>query len=214
MYVWWFLCWLHQNTERNPNQQRRILNKLPTELQYRNYVTTSKHRLSIQIGAKLAKACMQCVYVLQPSFHFACHRQWLGWRPSIRWSTPESTLTKAGLCCEHISIPLLHTHRKQDMWESTSILWPRERRERRRRRRRKKEEERRRGGGGSCHITTSRSFCSFSCSSSSRNCLLPSNVGGWFFFSGPRAELLLNADAGINIISAGERGLIIYGPCA
>ena len=63
MYVWWFLCWLHQNTERNPNQQRRILNKLPTELQYRNYVTTSKHRLSIQIGAKLAKACMQCVYV-------------------------------------------------------------------------------------------------------------------------------------------------------
>ncbi len=41
-----------------PNQQR-TLNKLPTELRCRNFVY--QHWLSIQISAKHAKTCMQCV---------------------------------------------------------------------------------------------------------------------------------------------------------
>ena len=43
-----------------PNQQGN-LNKFLTELQCRNFAT--KHQLSIQIGAKLAKICMQCVHI-------------------------------------------------------------------------------------------------------------------------------------------------------
>ena len=43
-----------------PNQQR-TLDKLPTELRCRNFV--AKHRLSMEIGAKRAKACMQCVHI-------------------------------------------------------------------------------------------------------------------------------------------------------
>ncbi len=43
-----------------PNQQR-TLNKLPTELRCRNFVI--RHRMTIQIGAKRAKTCMQCVHI-------------------------------------------------------------------------------------------------------------------------------------------------------
>ncbi len=46
------------NSIKLPNQQL-TLDKLPTELRCRNYVT--KHRLSIQIGAKRAKTCVQRV---------------------------------------------------------------------------------------------------------------------------------------------------------
>ena len=42
-----------------PNQQR-TLNKPPTELQCKNFFE-NKYRLSMQIGAKRAKTCMQCV---------------------------------------------------------------------------------------------------------------------------------------------------------
>ncbi len=60
-----------------PNQQR-TLNKLPTELRCRIFFT--KHRLSMQIGAKRAKTCRQQVLytTFQLSFHFAYHRWWLG----------------------------------------------------------------------------------------------------------------------------------------
>ena len=44
-----------------PNQQR-TLNKLPSELRCRNFV--SRHLLSIQIGTKRAKTCTQCVHIL------------------------------------------------------------------------------------------------------------------------------------------------------
>ena len=44
-----------------PNQ-RRILNKLPTELRHRNFV--NKHRLSMQIGANGAKLSMQRLHIL------------------------------------------------------------------------------------------------------------------------------------------------------
>ena len=57
-----------------PNQQRTV-NKLPPELQCRKFV--NNHRLSIQIGAKRAKTCMQW-YIFQLSFPFAYHRWWLG----------------------------------------------------------------------------------------------------------------------------------------
>ncbi len=43
-----------------PNQQH-ILNKLPTDLRCRNFV--NNHRLSMQIGAKYAKTCMQRVQI-------------------------------------------------------------------------------------------------------------------------------------------------------
>ncbi len=43
-----------------PNQQR-TLSKLPTELRCRNSV--NKHRPSIQMGAKRAKTCVQCVHI-------------------------------------------------------------------------------------------------------------------------------------------------------
>ncbi len=43
-----------------PNQQR-TLNKVLSELRCRNFV--NNHRLSIQISAKRAKMCMQCVHV-------------------------------------------------------------------------------------------------------------------------------------------------------
>ncbi len=56
-----------------PNQ-RRALNKLPTGLQRRNFV--SKHRLSVQIGAK--RACYVYVVHSYVFFHFAYHRWWLG----------------------------------------------------------------------------------------------------------------------------------------
>ncbi len=54
-----FVTRTHQSIMR-PNQQRSS-NKLPTELRCRNFA--NKHRLSIQIGAKLAKRCMQCVHI-------------------------------------------------------------------------------------------------------------------------------------------------------
>ncbi len=44
-----------------PNQQR-TLNKLPTELHCKIFVI--HHRLSIQVGAKGAKMCMQCAYTV------------------------------------------------------------------------------------------------------------------------------------------------------
>ncbi len=43
-----------------PNQQR-TLNKLPTELQRRNFV--NNHRLGMQIGTKHAKTCMRSVCI-------------------------------------------------------------------------------------------------------------------------------------------------------
>ncbi len=46
--------------ESPPNQQH-TLNKLPTEFRHRNFV--NKHRLSIQISAKRAITCMQCVHI-------------------------------------------------------------------------------------------------------------------------------------------------------
>ncbi len=49
-------CFVH----KAPNQQR-TLNRLPTDLRCRNFVT--KHRLSIKIGARRVKTCMQCVRI-------------------------------------------------------------------------------------------------------------------------------------------------------
>ncbi len=46
--------------KKHPNQQR-TLNKLPTELRCRNFA--NKHRLSVQIGTKRAKTCVQHVYI-------------------------------------------------------------------------------------------------------------------------------------------------------
>ncbi len=45
---------------RTPTNNAK-LNKLPPELQCRKIF--DNHRLSMQIGAKRAKTCMQCVYV-------------------------------------------------------------------------------------------------------------------------------------------------------
>ena len=54
------------NVDTYPNQQR-TLNMLPSELRCRNFV--NKHRLSIQVGAKRAKTCMQCVHIpTEPPF--------------------------------------------------------------------------------------------------------------------------------------------------
>ncbi len=49
-----------------PNQQRRTLNKLLTELRCRNFV--DKHRLSMQIGTKHGKTCSyaMCSYYSRP----------------------------------------------------------------------------------------------------------------------------------------------------
>ncbi len=33
---------------------------------------------NVQIGAKRTKMCMQCIYIFQLRFHFACHCWWLG----------------------------------------------------------------------------------------------------------------------------------------
>ncbi len=48
------------HVERLSNQQL-TLNKLPTELWWRNLV--NNHRLSIQFDAKGAKTCMQCIHI-------------------------------------------------------------------------------------------------------------------------------------------------------
>ena len=57
--------------------QQRTFNKLLPELRCRNFV--NKHRLSIQIDAKHAKTCMQCVYgIFQLSFYFVYHHWRLG----------------------------------------------------------------------------------------------------------------------------------------
>ena len=45
---------------RRPNQQR-TLNRLPTELRCGDFVT--KHQLSMQVGARRAKTCTQCVRI-------------------------------------------------------------------------------------------------------------------------------------------------------
>ncbi len=51
---------MSQQQQKNPpNQQRTV------KLRRRNFVT--KHQLSIQIGAKRAKTCMQCVYTCMPT---------------------------------------------------------------------------------------------------------------------------------------------------
>ncbi len=48
--------------EKQPNQQRRTVNKLPTELRRRNFV--DNHRLSTQVGAKRAKnVCATCACI-------------------------------------------------------------------------------------------------------------------------------------------------------
>ena len=62
---------------RGPNQQH-TLNKLPTELRCRIFF--NKHRLSVQIVAKRAKACMQCKNV-----YASCTTVggW-GWLPPLR----------------------------------------------------------------------------------------------------------------------------------
>ncbi len=53
------------------------LNKLPTELQCKNF--DNKHRLRMLISAKRTKTCMHYVrYIFQLSFHSAYHRWWLG----------------------------------------------------------------------------------------------------------------------------------------
>ncbi len=68
-----------------PNQQRTTLNKLPPELQCRNNVT--KHRLSLQIGAKGAN-CNVCIYIptcmVYGIYHlYVCKWNW----PSILHTT-------------------------------------------------------------------------------------------------------------------------------
>ncbi len=62
-----------------PNQQCTLINKLRTELPMQKFLLAN-HRLSMQIGAKPAKTCVQLVYILvfRLSFYFACHRWWLG----------------------------------------------------------------------------------------------------------------------------------------
>ncbi len=69
-------------SRRLPNQQR-TLNKLPTELQYRNFV--NKHRLSIQIGAKCAKMCAQCVLHIPTELPFCLPPLLVGWTHKVYW---------------------------------------------------------------------------------------------------------------------------------
>ena len=61
-----------------PPSQQQTLNKLPTELRGRNFV--SKHRLSMQSRRRTCKkkTRVRNVCVFRLSFHFACHRWWLG----------------------------------------------------------------------------------------------------------------------------------------
>ena len=60
---WGSRCILYQV----PNQQR-TLNKLPTEFQCKNFV--NNYRLSMQVGAKRAKTCMQCVLCISTELLF------------------------------------------------------------------------------------------------------------------------------------------------
>ena len=66
-----YRCWPPQRCL--PNQQRTH-NKLTTKLRCRNFVT--QHRLSLQIGAKCAKTCMECVVQYIPT-------QLLFWIPPL-----------------------------------------------------------------------------------------------------------------------------------
>ncbi len=74
-----------------PNQQC-TLNKLPTELQCRNIV--NEHRPSIQICAKHAKTCTQCVYIFRLSLYFAFHYWWLGGHTLLPWRKKSIHLLK------------------------------------------------------------------------------------------------------------------------
>ena len=59
-----------------PNQQR-TLDKLPTELRCRNFV--SKHPTEYTNQRQTCKNVhAMCTYIFQLSFHFAFHRWWLG----------------------------------------------------------------------------------------------------------------------------------------
>ncbi len=60
-----------------PNQQR-TLNKLPTELRCRNFDKYAPTELTNRVP-DLQKRVGN-VYIFQLSFHFACHRWWLGKR--------------------------------------------------------------------------------------------------------------------------------------
>ena len=82
-----------------PNQQH-TLNKLPTELRCSEFV--NQHRLSIQIGAKRAKTCMQCVYVYSNSDSILhTHCWWLG------SSSRSNGYTKLTKLCHAAGIPNL-----------------------------------------------------------------------------------------------------------
>ncbi len=76
-----------------PNQQR-TLNKLPPELRRRNFV--KKHRLNIANRRPNVQNCVRNVYLFRLSFHFACHRWWLGSQLSPHnfntlWQTAQPT---------------------------------------------------------------------------------------------------------------------------
>ena len=74
------------------NQQCN-LNKLLTELRCRNFV--NKPRLSVQVGAKRAKTCMQCVYI-RTEFPFCTAQLLVGYL-----ITPPPTHTHKSFCFIH-----------------------------------------------------------------------------------------------------------------
>ena len=59
IHPWHFMSGTGKNVDQIPNQQL-TLNNLPTELKK---FLVNNHRLSIQIGTKQAKTCMQCLHV-------------------------------------------------------------------------------------------------------------------------------------------------------
>ena len=92
-----------------PNQQR-TLNKLPTELQCRNFV--SKHRLSMQIGAeRMQETCMQCVriYFNWSSISLTTVGGWVNFFLSLLLDCRhESPLQQSGFGRGRLHLPTFH----------------------------------------------------------------------------------------------------------
>ena len=103
---------------RIPNQQH-TLNKLPTELQCRNFVNKHQLTIPVQIGVKRAKTCSN----VQLSFHFAHHPWWLG---QIFFQPVNACLQISRFDCSHfcsLSLSLSYSLTQKKEASAAKIGW-------------------------------------------------------------------------------------------
>ncbi len=67
--------WCTPTTHIHAPNQQRTLNKLPTELRCRNFLISTDWECKLMPNVQKH---VRNVYIFQLSFHFTCHRWWLG----------------------------------------------------------------------------------------------------------------------------------------